>query len=259
MTTTTFPYLDVRNAATSLTIAANAFRSGAPLPVVETEVRSLRDYSVDPLHGALTSIGVYFGKEDRTPVDLLAALHSTIVSVLPLAEKDRADTFALQQAGVDLQALIGNVQGTSIAPLFMPSRMQAAPSSAFIASPARKKVEAVLVVDDDEGILKAMGRTLRLLVPSTQEAKSPERAFQVLRENQNIDLIITDFQLPTMSGVELIRELRKLGYKGTAVCLTSQPGSISAEVIEELKMTVMNKETNPERLYESFQKLVDPS
>lgn len=79
-----------------------------------------------------------------------------------------------------------------------------------------QSLQTVLIVDDEPSIrelIKVILADLRLRI---KEAESGERALRALREN-TIDLILCDFDMPGMSGLELFRaacELNpELAYK----------------------------------------------
>lgn len=77
----------------------------------------------------------------------------------------------------------------------------------------------VLVVDDDEGILytlKAIGQVAGWSVNTTTE---PNIALASLERN-TYDVIIVDYHMPDMDGVELVREIRKTGTKVPIIVLT---------------------------------------
>jgi len=72
----------------------------------------------------------------------------------------------------------------------------------------RKHMKTILLVDDDSAVLTFHEFILNDLgydVISKHEAKS---ALSLIREGVNIDLVITDFQMPGMNGVEFISQLR---------------------------------------------------
>ena len=65
----------------------------------------------------------------------------------------------------------------------------------------------VLVVDDDEQVLLYSARVLERLGFAVDVAADGEVGWQALN-NRNYDLLITDFDMPNMTGKELIRRAR---------------------------------------------------
>ena len=68
----------------------------------------------------------------------------------------------------------------------------------------------LLVVDDDEGILYTLEAIGRMAGWSVDTATGPETVLASLK-HQAYDVIIVDYHMPDMDGVELVREIRKIG------------------------------------------------
>lgn len=69
----------------------------------------------------------------------------------------------------------------------------------------------VLVVEDDEGVLKTVAELLTDLGYRTVEATTGSEALRVLQRRPDIQLILTDVVMPGgMSGIDLAREARRL-------------------------------------------------
>ncbi len=111
--------------------------------------------------------------------------------------------------------------------------------------PAQK----IVVVDDDETIRKTFfllfSKKYRVYpVPDSKEALSRFR-------HQDVDLIIADYQLPGLNGLELIGKFRDAGYEGEAILITAFPDqvdirdlgryTISQFFVKPLDLTVLNK------------------
>ena len=66
----------------------------------------------------------------------------------------------------------------------------------------------VLLVDDEESIIRALGRLLRREPYQLVTATSGAEALRLMEE-EPADLIITDQRMPGMSGLELLQEVRQ--------------------------------------------------
>ncbi|MCH2160719.1 MAG: response regulator [Phycisphaerales bacterium] len=66
----------------------------------------------------------------------------------------------------------------------------------------------VLVVDDEDHILRVVSFKLRGAGYEVLEASDGEEAWEILR-TQSVDLVITDQQMPYMTGLELVETMRK--------------------------------------------------
>lgn len=87
-------------------------------------------------------------------------------------------------------------------------------------------MKKVLIVDDEEDMLWMLQRNLDNGIPNieTFTAQSGDNAMDVLRANE-IDLLITDINMPGMSGLELLTEVSNR-YDGTKVIImTAYPSS----------------------------------
>jgi signal transduction histidine kinase/DNA-binding response OmpR family regulator len=68
----------------------------------------------------------------------------------------------------------------------------------------------VLLVDDEDLVRMGLRDMLEALGHRVTEAASGSAAIQVLRANPTIELLITDYMMPSMTGVALVREARLL-------------------------------------------------
>jgi len=79
---------------------------------------------------------------------------------------------------------------------------------------------AVLVVDDDDSMRQAIERLLHAAGLGTRAYPSAEA---LLAESlvEGAACIVSDFQLPTMSGLELLAELRARGNRTPVIVVTA--------------------------------------
>ena len=66
----------------------------------------------------------------------------------------------------------------------------------------------ILIVDDDPQIIKLMSIILSREGYIIHSANSGTEALTLLKD-QHVDILLTDYSMPQMNGVELIRETRK--------------------------------------------------
>lgn len=71
-------------------------------------------------------------------------------------------------------------------------------------------MKPILLVDDSPTILASLTGMLGKAGLRTETAATAEDALRKLRAAPALRLIITDYHMPGMNGVELIREVRKL-------------------------------------------------
>ena len=109
--------------------------------------------------------------------------------------------------------------------------------------------QKIVIVDDDETIRKTFfllfSKKYRVYpVPGSKEALARFR-------HQNVDLIIADYKLPDINGLELIGRFREAGYEGEAILITAFPDQISLRdlgryaisqfFVKPLDLDVLNK------------------
>jgi signal transduction histidine kinase/CheY-like chemotaxis protein len=88
--------------------------------------------------------------------------------------------------------------------------------------------ERVLVVDDDDALLNLMGLALRRRGYEVEQASDGFSALKVLASQPPFSVLLTDLMMPGMSGLELLREARKLDEHIQSVVVTAAPDLESA-------------------------------
>ena len=81
------------------------------------------------------------------------------------------------------------------------------------------KKDKVLLVDDDAMVLAGLRRQLRNQF-SIDTAMSGEEALQRLRENGPYAVIVSDFMMPGMNGVEFLSRVKKSNPETIRMMLT---------------------------------------
>src|SRR5688572_23684940 len=91
--------------------------------------------------------------------------------------------------------------------------------------PTRGVFMRILVVEDDEASIKLLEVTLRAFGHQTVVARDGQEAMKILRE-QPIRFVISDWEMPTMTGPELCRAIRAadLGRYIYTILLTARSG-----------------------------------
>lgn len=88
----------------------------------------------------------------------------------------------------------------------------------------------ILVVDDEPDIADSLVDLLHILVPgaAVEQARSGEQALDLLRRH-HVDLLVTDFMMPGLNGVELLREAKRLDPRLANILVTAY----GPEIVEE--------------------------
>ncbi|HVU00564.1 MAG TPA: EAL domain-containing protein [Polyangiaceae bacterium] len=95
-----------------------------------------------------------------------------------------------------------------------------APDPAVTVPPSSRP--RVLVVDDEEPLLRALGRALGQAQMAVSTASTGEAALQLL-SNQAFDAVLTDIQMPGLTGVQLLRAVRQRDLEVPVVLMTGSP------------------------------------
>lgn len=90
------------------------------------------------------------------------------------------------------------------------------------------RVPVALVVDDDEGVRRALNVGLTEAGLVTREATNGEEALQAL-ETQPPDVVVLDVAMPGMSGVEVVTRIRRSG-RTLPVCMLSARDEVDDRV-----------------------------
>jgi DNA-binding NtrC family response regulator len=70
-------------------------------------------------------------------------------------------------------------------------------------------MKTILLVDDEVHMLDLVGETLSTFGYTVIAKTDAESALSVIQEGTDIDLVITDYRMPGMNGVEFLTILRK--------------------------------------------------
>ena len=110
----------------------------------------------------------------------------------------------------------------------------------------------VLVVDDAAAQRTYMQHLLHVQRLTVLEAQDGEDALQALQEHPEVQLVITDYQMPGMNGLDLVRELRsRFSYAQLGIIGVSAVGSgmLSAQFLKLGANDYMHKPFEVEEFY----------
>ena len=120
--------------------------------------------------------------------------------------------------GTTIDLIFPMLQATEASAIAAPQLGKVGPKAA--AAAARQ----VLVVDDDAAAGSALTLILERLGCEAVFCADPREALAAVRDAPNcFSLVITDFTMPHLTGVELAREMRAAGYTGHVALATGQP------------------------------------
>ena len=78
----------------------------------------------------------------------------------------------------------------------------------------------ILLVDDEPLVRMGIAMLLEELDHRVVQASSAKQALELLAENDDVDIIITDFRMPDMDGLEMIGQARQSRPAIPAILMT---------------------------------------
>ena len=121
----------------------------------------------------------------------------------------------------------------------------------------------ILYIEDEENIRENVKKVLQLLCENVYDIESVDNAKQIL-ENKRIDIIISDINLPTISGLDFVKEIRE--YDKTIPIILLSAYTETKYLLAATKLKLIDYLTKPidfktlhEALLKSVQDILDNS
>jgi DNA-binding NtrC family response regulator len=108
--------------------------------------------------------------------------------------------------------------------------------------------KTILLLDDEMEILKSLGEILSRFGYNVIAKQKGQDALSTVKEGTNIDLVITDYRMPGMDGLEFLNMLRQLNPTVPVIMLTAYGAvesylkSLSLGVFEYVNKPIKAKE-----------------
>jgi DNA-binding response OmpR family regulator len=110
----------------------------------------------------------------------------------------------------------------------------------------------ILLIDDDQSWLNALAEFLHSKGLSVLTAQGPIQGLEILSEHP-VSLVVLDFRMPGMTGLEILRKLRKQGNKATVLVLSSEENpQLELEVLAEGAAAFLSKSLAPALIFQAF-------
>ena len=110
----------------------------------------------------------------------------------------------------------------------------------------------ILIIDDNKTNLTILKTQLENWGLSVLTALSGQEALFILNYNKNFDLVITDMQMPEMSGVDLSRRIKELA-PDIPIILLSSIGDETKKKYSELFSSILTKPVKQQQLIKVIQ------
>jgi two-component system response regulator HydG len=121
------------------------------------------------------------------------------------------------------------------------------------------KGKKLLIVDDDPSFNEMLSNYLLRNDFMVESAHSGQSALELLK-NHKFDLVLTDFKLPKMNGLELIEIIKKEKAQIPVILITNYADIRTA--VQSIKLGAyefVNKPVNPDELLKTIEKALEPS
>ena len=100
--------------------------------------------------------------------------------------------------------------------------------------PKANKVLKILFLDDEEVLVDLATELFRKMGHQIVAIDNGETALEILGGQHDFDLLITDYSMPKMTGIELIEALRKGGHTIPAIVCTGNLDLVTGKVKDDL-------------------------
>ncbi len=111
----------------------------------------------------------------------------------------------------------------------------------------------ILIVDDEPDLLEILAAQFEVVGLQTQQAKNGQEALDLIKarreEGRPFDAVVSDFNMPRMNGLALLKELRKLDFAMPFVFYTGYGDK--EKTLEALRLGAwdfLDKPFNPQEL-----------
>jgi len=119
------------------------------------------------------------------------------------------------------------------------------------------KTLTLLYIEDEDAIRQSMTDTLQMFFKDVFSFENAEDAYEYYTNN-HVDIIISDINLPNMSGIEFTKIVRKENFQIPIILLTAY--SQTSTLLEATRLKLVNYITKPiiyEDLYDSLSLAVE--
>lgn len=91
-----------------------------------------------------------------------------------------------------------------------------------------------LFVEDEKDLLDIIAETLQKLEVDFLTASNGEEGLNVFKDNNDVDVVVTDISMPIMNGIEMIKEIKKIYPDINIVVMTAHTESKYISDVAEL-------------------------
>jgi DNA-binding NtrC family response regulator len=113
----------------------------------------------------------------------------------------------------------------------------------------------ILIVEDDSAMAQMCAKLIRRRGHSVIIAESSQDALAIVKAGRDVDAVLSDIQMPQMSGIELLTHLREFNSKLPVILMTGYTNLIgAAEALALGAADYLSKPFNAETLIGSLER-----
>jgi len=129
------------------------------------------------------------------------------------------------------------------------------------AAPSGNDDEQILLVDDEIDLVESAIRVLRWMGYQVKGVTVPSEALEMIRvQPHQFDLIISDFSMPQMNGIQLAEEIKRINPVIPIILLTGYSAEIPKKLIKSNIINgVISKPISKNELAIVIRKVLDES
>ena len=79
----------------------------------------------------------------------------------------------------------------------------------------------VLLVDDDPSVNTSIENSLQVFGLECTSFTDPVKALESYKKNDNYDIIVTDFKMPVMDGMELFSKIKEINSEAYVIMISA--------------------------------------
>jgi CheY-like chemotaxis protein len=109
----------------------------------------------------------------------------------------------------------------------------------------------ILILDDHPKLAEIVAANLRLHGHSAKAFTSPVEALKAIHES---DVLVTDYHLPGMTGLEVARRAYDQGWRGALLLMSGHRAAIGEGIEHPLLRMILDKPFSTQTLVEALPK-----
>jgi DNA-binding NtrC family response regulator len=114
----------------------------------------------------------------------------------------------------------------------------------------------LVLIDDDEGVLRALGMLLRAMKFEVEMFNSPQSGIDYATTPASIDLVISDLRMPGLTGEDVIRQLKSRRPSLPVVIMSGHATSNDIARLRAIGMSAfISKPFTPDQLLGTIREL----